>query len=143
MSTPIDTYIDEHRDRFLDELKELCPSPASARCPSTGPTSNAPASLSPRACAKPAWSTSSGFPPTDTRWSTREWMRAPGKPTVLCYGHYDVQPPDPLDEWITPPFEPAVRDDNIYARGAADDKGQMYIHIKAAEALLKTRGTLP
>jgi len=72
-----------------------------------------------------------------------DWLHAPGKPTVLCYGHYDVQPPDPLDEWITPPFEPTVRDGNIYARGSADDKGQMYMHIKAVEALLATTGTLP
>jgi acetylornithine deacetylase/succinyl-diaminopimelate desuccinylase-like protein len=70
-------------------------------------------------------------------------MKAPGKPTVLCYGHYDVQPPDPLKEWVTPPFEPSIRDGNIYARGAADDKGQMYIHVKAAEALLATQGRLP
>jgi len=72
-----------------------------------------------------------------------DWLHAPGKPTVLCYGHYDVQPPDPLDEWITPPFEPTVRDGNIYARGSADDKGLMYMHIKAVEALLATTGTLP
>jgi len=72
-----------------------------------------------------------------------EWMGAPGKPTVLCYGHYDVQPPDPLNEWASPPFEPDLREQNLYARGAADDKGQMYIHLKAAEALLAVRGTLP
>src|SRR6476469_264301 len=72
-----------------------------------------------------------------------DWLNAPGKPTVLCYGHYDVQPPDPLDEWISPPFDPTLRDGNIYARGSADDKGQMYMHIKAVEALLATTGTLP
>ena len=55
--------------------------------------------------------------------------------TVLCYGHYDVQPPDPLELWKSPPFEPSIRDGNIYARGACDDKGQMYMHIKAVEAL--------
>ena len=72
-----------------------------------------------------------------------DWMHAPGKPTVLCYGHYDVQPPDPLDEWVTPPFEPTIRNGNIYARGAVDDKGQMYMHIKAVESLLNVNGGLP
>ncbi|MDW5266780.1 MULTISPECIES: dipeptidase [Acidobacteriaceae] len=64
--------------------------------------------------------------------------------TVLCYGHYDVQPPDPLDEWKTPPFEPTERDGNIYARGAVDDKGQMWMHVKALESLMAAGGgTLP
>jgi acetylornithine deacetylase/succinyl-diaminopimelate desuccinylase-like protein len=72
-----------------------------------------------------------------------EWLLAPGKPTLLLYGHYDVQPPDPLDEWKSPPFEPVIRNDNIYARGACDDKGQTYILIKAVEGLLKQRGRLP
>jgi acetylornithine deacetylase/succinyl-diaminopimelate desuccinylase-like protein len=71
-----------------------------------------------------------------------DWLHAApaadGKPapTVLCYGHYDVQPPDPLDEWKTPPFEPTERDGNIYARGAVDDKGQMWMHVKALESLM-------
>ena len=72
-----------------------------------------------------------------------EWLGAPGKPTILFYGHYDVQPPDPLDEWRTPPFEPSIRNDNIYARGSADDKGQTYILIKAVEGLLKQHRRLP
>jgi acetylornithine deacetylase/succinyl-diaminopimelate desuccinylase-like protein len=73
-----------------------------------------------------------------------DWLKAPGKPTVLSYGHYDVQPPDPLDEWKTPPFEPTERNGNIYARGAVDDKGQMYMHVKALEALMTAgKGTLP
>lgn len=72
-----------------------------------------------------------------------DWLHAPGKPTVLCYGHYDVQPPDPLEEWVTPPFEPTVRNGNLYARGSADDKGQMYSQIKAVEALQAVNGTLP
>ena len=72
-----------------------------------------------------------------------EWLGAPGKPTVLFYGHYDVQPPDPLDEWVSPPFEPEVRNGNIYARGAADDKGQVYLQIKAVESLMRRDGRLP
>lgn len=72
-----------------------------------------------------------------------EWLGAPGKPTILFYGHYDVQPPDPLDEWKSPPFEPEVRGNDIFARGACDDKGQVYAQIKAVEGLLKTTGKLP
>lgn len=73
-----------------------------------------------------------------------EWRGAPaGSPTVLIYGHYDVQPAEPLELWTSPPFEPAVRDGRIYARGATDDKGQLFLHVKALEAHLKTRGALP
>jgi acetylornithine deacetylase/succinyl-diaminopimelate desuccinylase-like protein len=67
----------------------------------------------------------------------------PGAPTVLCYGHYDVQPPDPVDEWISAPFEPTVRGDNLYARGTADDKGQVFCVVAALEALAATRFALP
>ncbi|ADV83334.1 dipeptidase [Terriglobus saanensis] len=67
-------------------------------------------------------------------------LHAVGKPTVLCYGHYDVQPAEPLEEWISPPFEPTERDGNLYARGAVDDKGQMWMHVKALESLLTAHG---
>jgi acetylornithine deacetylase/succinyl-diaminopimelate desuccinylase-like protein len=72
-----------------------------------------------------------------------EWLGAPGKPTVLFYGHYDVQPVDPIDEWRHDPFAPTAEGDDLVARGATDDKGQSYTHVKAVEALLQTRGTLP
>lgn len=72
-----------------------------------------------------------------------EWLEVPGKPTLIVYGHYDVQPPDPLDEWDSPPFDPAIRNNNIYARGAVDDKGQTYLLVKAIEGFLRTQGSLP
>lgn len=73
-----------------------------------------------------------------------DWLHAgPDRPTVLIYGHFDVQPVDPLNLWHTPPFEPTVRGDDLFGRGASDDKGQTFIHVKAVEALLKTTGTLP
>ena len=72
-----------------------------------------------------------------------DWMHAAGKPTVLIYGHYDVQPVDPLNLWDSPPFEPTIKGENIFARGATDDKGQMYMHIKTVEAYFKTVGKLP
>jgi acetylornithine deacetylase/succinyl-diaminopimelate desuccinylase-like protein len=72
-----------------------------------------------------------------------EWLHAGDAPTVLIYGHYDVQPPDPLDEWDDEPFAAAVRDGKVYARGASDDKGQLFIHVKALEALFQADGRLP
>ncbi|MEK6570520.1 MAG: M20/M25/M40 family metallo-hydrolase, partial [Bacteroidota bacterium] len=72
-----------------------------------------------------------------------EWLSAPGKPIVLFYGHYDVQPVDPLNLWTTPPFEPSIREGNLYARGAADDKGQVFVHLKGVEAYMKNVGKLP
>ena len=72
-----------------------------------------------------------------------DWLCAAGKPTVLIYGHYDVQPPDPLDEWLSPPFEPAERNGNIYARGAVDDKGQVWAQVKALESLMAANKAMP
>ncbi|HEY9519599.1 MAG TPA: M20/M25/M40 family metallo-hydrolase, partial [Gemmatimonadales bacterium] len=72
-----------------------------------------------------------------------ESPRIPGKPTVLCYGHYDVQPVDPLTEWISPPFEPTVRDGNLYARGAVDDKGQVFTLLEAYRSVLDADGKPP
>ena len=72
-----------------------------------------------------------------------DWLQASGAPTILFYGHYDVQPVDPLDLWQSPPFEATIRDGEIYARGSADDKGQVFMHFKAIEAHLKQAGALP
>src|ERR1700675_4381591 len=72
-----------------------------------------------------------------------ESLRAPGKPTILFYGHYDVQPAEPLDLWTSPAFEPTIRGGNLYGRGTADDKGQVHIHIRALDAIHKTAGKLP
>lgn len=72
-----------------------------------------------------------------------EWLKAPGKPTIVIYGHYDVQPADPLELWHSPPFDAQVRDGNIYGRGTVDDKGQVLMHLAAIEAHLRTRGSLP
>lgn len=72
-----------------------------------------------------------------------DWMQASGKPTVLFYGHYDVQPVEPLDLWTSPPFEPTIRGEDLFARGASDDKGQIFAIIKALESILRSTGTLP
>src|SRR5689334_21160898 len=70
-------------------------------------------------------------------------LQSTGRQTVLCYYRYDVQPPNPLDLWVTPPFEPTIRDGNLYSRGSAYDKGQMYMHVMAVEALRSMHVTLP
>jgi acetylornithine deacetylase/succinyl-diaminopimelate desuccinylase-like protein len=72
-----------------------------------------------------------------------EWLGAPGAPTALIYGHYDVQPEDPLDKWHSPPFRPTLREGRLYARGVSDDKGPLLIPIKVAEAFFDERGRLP
>ncbi|HCP99217.1 MAG TPA: dipeptidase, partial [Candidatus Latescibacteria bacterium] len=72
-----------------------------------------------------------------------EWLEAPGQPTVLMYGHYDVQPAEPFDLWESDPFDPTIRDDNLFARGSTDDKGQVWLHVKALEAHLEQHGRLP
>jgi acetylornithine deacetylase/succinyl-diaminopimelate desuccinylase-like protein len=75
---------------------------------------------------------------------TASWLRAgPTAPTVLVYCHYDVQPPDPLDQWRHPPFDPVIADDRVWARGASDDKGQLHVHLRALESYLSTSGALP
>src|ERR1700722_8615526 len=72
-----------------------------------------------------------------------ESLEAPGKPTILFYGHYDVQPAEPLDLWTSAAFDPTVRDGKLYGRGTADDKGQVHIHLKALEALRQAHGKIP
>jgi acetylornithine deacetylase/succinyl-diaminopimelate desuccinylase-like protein len=72
-----------------------------------------------------------------------EWMGAPDAPTILVYGHYDVQPPDPLEKWRTPPFEPTIVDGKLYGRGVSDDKGPVLIPLMVADAYMKTLGRLP
>ena len=72
-----------------------------------------------------------------------DWLHADGRPTVMVYGHFDVQPVDPLELWTNPPFEPVIQEGRIYARGASDDKGQVIVHVNALEAHLKASGTAP
>jgi acetylornithine deacetylase/succinyl-diaminopimelate desuccinylase-like protein len=149
MSSAAVGYARENQARFLEELKDLLRIPSVSTLPEhNGDTRRAAETLAAEMTRiglkkvrliETEHGGSAGHPLV-----YGEWLHAPGKPTVLCYGHYDVQPPDPLDEWLTPPFEPAERDGNVYARGAMDDKGQMYMHLKALESLLQTnQGKLP
>lgn len=143
MSEAIDRYVQRHEPRFLDELKELLRIPSISTLPEhNGDTHRAAEYVADKLRG-------AGMENIEIVETARhplvyaDWLRAPGKPTVLCYGHFDVQPPDPLELWETPPFEPAERNGNLYARGSADDKGQMYSHIKAVEALQAVHGKPP
>ena len=136
-------YIDSKRDENLAELKEFL------RIPSVSTKSENKPDVEKAAQWVAAKLRSAGLEnieivPTKMHPLVYgESLRAPGKPTVLFYGHYDVQPAEPLELWTTPAFEPTERNGNLFGRGTADDKGQVHIHLKALEALLKTSGALP
>jgi len=136
-------YLDRNRDRFVDDLKDVL------RIPSVSAKAEHKADCA--RCAryladhlKSLGMTRVEVVPTAGHPVVyAEWLGAPGKPTALLYGHYDVQPPEPMNLWTTPPFEPVLRDGKLYARGAVDDKGQVYMHLKAIEAHMRTEGRLP
>jgi acetylornithine deacetylase/succinyl-diaminopimelate desuccinylase-like protein len=131
-------YQEKNKDRFLDELLELL------RIPSVSANSDHKADM--RKCAEKVQQrlleagadTAKVLETTGHPAVYAEKIVDPSKPTVLVYGHYDVQPPDPLNLWHSGPFEPVIKDGRIYARGSADDKGQFYMHVKALEILTKT-----
>jgi len=130
-------FAEANRERFLKELKEFLAIPSVSTLPEhVGDmlvTANWVANqLREAGMEKVTLMPTAGYPVV-----YGEWLHAPGRPTVLVYGHYDVQPADPFEEWVTPPFEPTVREDYLYARGASDMKGQIFAQIKAVEALRK------
>jgi len=144
MSSPALDYARQNQPRFLAELKDLL------RIPSVSTLPQHKNDIERAADFLGAQMRSIGLEHVDVIKTAghplvyADWLHAPGKPTALCYGHYDVQPPDPLNEWTTPPFEPTERNQNLYARGAVDDKGQMFMHLKAVESLMKSgSGKLP
>jgi acetylornithine deacetylase/succinyl-diaminopimelate desuccinylase-like protein len=144
-TVPVSTapFVEQHKERLLEELKQFL------RIPSVSTLTEHNEDVQKAAQFVADSLRDAGLENIEIILTAKhplvyaDWLHAPGKPTVLCYGHYDVQPPDPLGEWISPPFEPTVRDGNLYARGSADDKGQMYSQIKAVEALRTVTGTLP
>lgn len=138
----IDQYLDTHATRFEEELCEFL------RIPSVSADANRKDDMH-RAADWVADQlrhirfAAEVIPTAGHPLVYAESPAVPGAPTALVYGHYDVQPPDPLEKWISPPFEPTRRDGNIYARGATDDKGQLLTHIKSAEAWVTVEGRLP
>lgn len=142
MQPAVTDYLQTHQDQFLEELKTLLRIPSVSADPAFQPAMKQAAEFLHQQFLGLGFTSeivaTAGHPIVYA-----EWLKAPGMPTVLVYGHYDVQPPDPLDQWTTPPFEPTIRDGKIYARGATDDKGQFFTHMKAAEAWIKATGALP
>src|SRR5580698_1076556 len=143
MSTATDAYIQQNRPRLLDELKDFIRIPSISTLPEHRADVERAARFVSDSLQRVGMENIEIVPTAGHPLVYADWLHAPGKPTVLCYGHYDVQPADPLDLLITPAFAPTERNGNLYARGAVDDKGQMYMHIKAIEALRAVNGTLP
>jgi acetylornithine deacetylase/succinyl-diaminopimelate desuccinylase-like protein len=143
MSTATDAFVREHQGRLLAELKEFLRIPSISTLPEHRPDIDRASTFVAGSLRTAGMENVEIVPTAGHPLVYADWMHAPGKPTVLCYGHYDVQPADPLELWHTPPFEPTERDGNLYGRGTADDKGQMYMHIKAVEALRAVHGALP
>ncbi len=143
MSNSTDTFIHDNQDRFLEELKSFLRIPSISTLPEHRGDIDGAARFVSGSLGAAGLENVEIIPTARHPLVYADWMHAPGKPTVLCYGHYDVQPPDPLDLWVSPPFEPTIREGNLYARGSADDKGQMYMHVKAVETLQAVNGTLP
>jgi acetylornithine deacetylase/succinyl-diaminopimelate desuccinylase-like protein len=138
-----ETYLGEHQSRHQDELLQFLSIPSISSLPShAGEVQRAAQWVAERlttAGLEQVQILSTGGHPV----VYGEWLHAPGKPTVLIYGHFDTQPVDPLELWAHPPFEPTIIEDRVYARGASDDKGNMFTPILGVEALLKTEGALP
>ena len=143
MSKAVSSWVDSNRQRLLDELFELIRIPSVSTLPEHVPDVARAAAFTADSLRSAGLENVEIIPTDGHPLVYADWLHAPGKPTVLCYGHYDVQPPDPLDLWVSPPFEPELRNGNIYARGAVDDKGQFYMHVKAIEALFAVHGKLP
>ena len=143
MSTASDAFVEINRERFLEELKTFLRIPSISTLPENRADIEHAAQFVSDGLREAGLENIEVIATETHPLVYADWLNAPGKPTVLFYGHYDVQPADPLDLRKTPPFEPTVRDGSIYARGSADDKGQMYMHLKAVEALRAVNGTLP
>ena len=143
MSAATDAFVKQNQERLLAELKDFVRIPSISTLPEHRPDIDRAAQFVAGALRKVGMENVELIPTAKHPLVYGEWLHAPGEPTVLCYGHYDVQPADPLELWTSPPFEPTERNGNLYARGTADDKGQMYSHIKAVEALRAVARALP
>lgn len=140
---PWKTYLQENRTRYLEEYFDLVRIPSISALPAHAADVQRAGEWVAQRLTSIGMENVQILPTGGHPVVYGEWLHASGKPTALIYGHFDVQPVDPLNLWTTPPFEPTIRDGRIYARGASDNKGNMFVALAAIEALYKTNGALP
>ncbi|MHB0869528.1 MAG: dipeptidase [Chloroflexota bacterium] len=139
----VEGFIAENEGRFLEELKQFLRIPSISALPEHREDMARCAGYAVDQMRSIGMQRAEVLPTGGAPVAYGEWLGAPGRPTVLVYGHYDVQPVDPVDLWSSPPFDPQVRGNELYARGSADDKGQIFLHWKAIEAHMRANGRLP
>lgn len=141
--TPLESYITENENRFLEDLKGWLRIPSISTLPEHAGDIRRAAEYAADQLRQIGFEEVQLIHTQNHPLVYGEWLKAQGKPTILVYGHYDVQPVDPVELWQSPPFEPTIRGDNLYCRGACDDKGQTMLVFKALESLMMVNGTLP
>ena len=136
-------HIKDHKDQYIDQLIELLKIPSVSTDPNYKEDVSKCADFLANQLKTAGLKNIQVTPTKGHPIVYADWCHQPDRPTVLIYGHYDVQPPEPLELWDNPPFEPTIKDNALYARGVADDKGQLFCHIKAIDSFLKTTQALP
>ncbi len=136
-------FVKANNNRYIEELKDYLRIPSISTLPAHKKDMKTCANFVAKKLKEAGMKNVKLIPTKGNPLVYGEWLGAPGKPTVLIYGHYDVQPVDPLEEWDSDPFEPVIKDGKIWARGADDNKGQNFVHIKSVEAYMKTEKKLP
>lgn len=143
MTEKVEAWLADNRERLLAELLGFISKPSVSTDPAYKPGMDAAAALLEERLTRIGMHNVQRLNAGGHDVVYASWLEAPGKPTILVYGHYDVQPPDPIEAWETPPFEPTIRDGRIHARGASDDKSPLWIAVSAIEAWLAVEGRLP
>lgn len=143
MQTTLSDYFSAHQSRFIEELKDLCRIPSISALPSHRTDIHLCAEWLKQHLTAIGMQNAEVCPTPHHPMVYADWCHAPGQPTVLIYGHYDVQPVDPLELWQSPPFEPTIQGDYLVARGVSDDKGSFFCHFKSLEGFFATTGKLP
>ncbi|CAH1204702.1 Succinyl-diaminopimelate desuccinylase [Paenibacillus allorhizoplanae] len=143
MIESIKSYLQTHREKHIEELMAFLRIPSISAVAQHQPDMQKCAEWTAQSLQKAGLENIEIMPTKGHPVVYADWLHAPGKPTVLIYGHYDVQPAEPLELWETPPFEPVIRDNKLFGRGSTDDKGQLLLYVKVVEAFLQTQGSLP